>query len=132
MSSTGEIDGALPSSAFAKEHCACPTCGHPIADSTGDSSVDFAVSRQSASDEDSLSHPPIPTAFESEMSAAEELKLLKTQIQDVRRVCEAIARGDFSQNVSVPVQGDDMIQLKEVVNVRNRNALSVAKDNNSS
>lgn len=51
------------------------------------------------------------------MSAAEELKLLKTQIRDVRRVCEAIARGDFSQKVTVPVQGDDMVHLKDDVNI---------------
>lgn len=119
MTSTGQTEGALPSVASAKEHCACPTCGRPIANSTVDSSVDLSteIPRQFASDEGSLSHPPAPAAaFESEMSAAEELKLLKTQIRDVRRVCEAIARGDFSQKVTVPVQGGDMVHLKDDIN----------------
>lgn len=117
MTSTGQTEGALPS--LASANCACPTCGRPIANSTVDSSVDLStgISGQFASDEGSLSHPPAPAAaFESEMSAAEELKLLKTQIRDVRRVCEAIARGDFSQKVTVPVQDDDMVHLKDDIN----------------
>ena len=46
----------------------------------------------------------------------EELKLLKTQVQDVSRVCQAVARGDLSQKITVPVQGNVIIQLKEVIN----------------
>ncbi|EPS94054.1 hypothetical protein FOMPIDRAFT_50286 [Fomitopsis schrenkii] len=50
------------------------------------------------------------------MSAVEELKLLKAQVQDVARVCNAVARGDLSQKITVPVQGVVMVQLKEVIN----------------
>ena len=50
------------------------------------------------------------------MSAVEELRLLKTQVQDVARVCEAVARGDLSQKITVPVQGVVMVQLKDVIN----------------
>ena len=46
----------------------------------------------------------------------EELKLLKTQVQDVSRVCQAVARGDLSQKITLPVEGNVMIQLKEVIN----------------
>jgi osomolarity two-component system sensor histidine kinase NIK1 len=63
--------------------------------------------------------PPGPltaAAFESGMSAVEELKLLKTQVQDVSRVCQAVARGDLSQKITVPVQGVVMVQLKDVIN----------------
>ncbi|OCH92001.1 histidine kinase [Obba rivulosa] len=63
--------------------------------------------------------PPGPlaaAAFESGLSAVEELKLLKTQVQDVARVCNAVARGDLSQKITVPVQGVVMVQLKEVIN----------------
>ena len=63
--------------------------------------------------------PPGPlaaAAFESGMSAVDELKLLKTQVQDVARVCNAVARGDLSQKITVPVQGVVMIQLKDVIN----------------
>lgn len=63
--------------------------------------------------------PPGPlatAAFESGMSAMEELKLLKTQVQDVSRVCQAVARGDLSQKITVPVQGVVMVQLKDVIN----------------
>ena len=46
----------------------------------------------------------------------EELKLLKTQVQDVSLVCQAVARGDLSQKITLPVEGNVMIQLKEVIN----------------
>jgi osomolarity two-component system sensor histidine kinase NIK1 len=42
--------------------------------------------------------------------------LLKDQVQDVSRVCNAVARGDLSQKITVPVQGVVMVQLKEVIN----------------
>ena len=50
------------------------------------------------------------------MSAVEELRLLKAQVQDVAKVCNAVARGDLSQKITVPVQGPVMIQLKDVIN----------------
>ncbi|QRW22757.1 Hybrid signal transduction histidine kinase [Rhizoctonia solani] len=50
------------------------------------------------------------------MSAVEELKLLKAQVQDVARVCKAVAEGDLSQKITVPVQGPVMVQLKDVIN----------------
>jgi len=52
----------------------------------------------------------------SPLSATEELKLLKAQVQDVARVCNAVARGDLSQKITVPVQGVVMVQLKDVIN----------------
>ena len=55
-------------------------------------------------------------AFESGISAVEELGLLKAQVQDVARVCNAVACGDLSQKITVPVHGDVMVQLKEVIN----------------
>jgi len=60
--------------------------------------------------------PLAHAAFESGMSAVEELKLLKAQVQDVARVCNAVARGDLSQKITVPVQGLVMVQLKNVIN----------------
>ena len=56
----------------------------------------------------SLVVPPGPLAaatFGSGMSAVEELRLLKAQVQDVARVCNAVACGDLSQKITVPVQG---------------------------
>jgi methyl-accepting chemotaxis protein len=50
------------------------------------------------------------------MSAVEELRLLKAQVQDVARVCNAVARGDLSMKITVPVQGVVMVQLKDVIN----------------
>jgi len=41
----------------------------------------------------------------------EELNLPKAQVQDVARVCNAVARGDLSQKITVPVQGVVMVQL---------------------
>ncbi|KAK7012603.1 hypothetical protein R3P38DRAFT_3209162 [Favolaschia claudopus] len=48
--------------------------------------------------------------------ALEELRLLKNQVRDVSRVCNAVAAGDLTQKIIVPVQGDLMIQLKQVIN----------------
>ena len=56
----------------------------------------------------------------------EELKLLKTQVQDVSRVCQAVARGDLSQKITLPVKGNVMIQLKEVINTMVRLAFLIA------
>lgn len=89
---------------------------------TGGSSVDLinGIFGAPTSDESSpLVVPPGPlatAAFESGMSAVEELKLLKTQVQDVSRVCQAVARGDLSQKITVPVQGVVMVHLKDVIN----------------
>ncbi|KAJ7127901.1 hypothetical protein C8R44DRAFT_667282 [Mycena epipterygia] len=50
------------------------------------------------------------------MDALEELRLLKDQVRDVSRVCNAVATGDLTQKIIVPVQGDLMVQLKKVIN----------------
>ena len=55
-------------------------------------------------------------AVESSMSAVEELRLLKAQVSDVARVCKAVADGDLTQKITVPVQGPVMVQLKDVIN----------------
>lgn len=60
--------------------------------------------------------PLAAAAFESGLSAVEELKLLKAQVMDVARVCNAVATGDLSQKITVPVQGVVMVQLKDVIN----------------
>ena len=92
----------------------CPTCGRSISDPllvTGYSDL--------SPDSSPLVIPMGPlaaAAFESGMSAVEELKLLKAQVQDVARVCNAVARGDLSQKITVPVQGVVMVQLKDVIN----------------
>ena len=73
--------------------------------------------------------PPGPlaaAAFESGMSAVEELRLLKAQVQDVALVCNAVARGDLSKKITVPVQGVVMVQLKEVINAMVRRLSNVA------
>ena len=53
---------------------------------------------------------------ESGMSAEEELILLKAQVQDIARVCKAVALGDLTQHIMVPVQGPVMVELKEIIN----------------
>lgn len=63
--------------------------------------------------------PPGPLTFSapaSDMSVVEELKLLKAQVSDVARVCNAVARGDLEQRITVPVWGTVMTQVKDVVN----------------
>ncbi|KAH6897665.1 hypothetical protein BKA70DRAFT_1315390, partial [Coprinopsis sp. MPI-PUGE-AT-0042] len=64
-----------------------------------------------------LEGSPTPASEDaSPLSATEELQLLKAQVQDVARVCNAVARGDLSQKITVPVQGVVMVQLKDVIN----------------
>ncbi|PSS38101.1 hypothetical protein PHLCEN_2v81 [Hermanssonia centrifuga] len=87
-------------------HC-CTTCGRSF--------TEYARVPMSSP----MIIPPGPlaaAAFESGISAVEELRLLKAQVQDVARVCNAVACGDLSQKITVPVQGDVMVQLKEVIN----------------
>ncbi|KAJ7692771.1 hypothetical protein B0H17DRAFT_533990 [Mycena rosella] len=55
-------------------------------------------------------------ASQGGMDALEELRLLKDQVRDVSRVCNAVATGDLTQKIIVPVQGDLMVQLKKVIN----------------
>ena len=61
--------------------------------------------------------PPGPMlAFESDMSVVEELRLLKAQVSDLARVCNAVAQGDLCQKVTVPVHGVVVVQVRNVVN----------------
>ncbi|KAJ7030948.1 hypothetical protein C8F04DRAFT_960999, partial [Mycena alexandri] len=55
-------------------------------------------------------------ATQGGMDALEELRLLKDQVRDVSRVCNAVVTGDLTQKITVPVQGDLMVQLKKVIN----------------
>jgi osomolarity two-component system, sensor histidine kinase NIK1 len=99
------------------DHVMCPTCGKAITDSITMSRVSSAFTGSPSGSP--LVVPPGPlaaAAFESGMSAVEELRLLKAQVQDVARVCNAVARGDLSQKITVPVQGVVMVQLKDVIN----------------
>jgi osomolarity two-component system sensor histidine kinase NIK1 len=50
------------------------------------------------------------------MSAEKELELLKAQVQDIARVCKAVATGDLSQKIIVPVKGQAMTELKDIIN----------------
>jgi osomolarity two-component system, sensor histidine kinase NIK1 len=85
----------------------------------------IAFSAPPTSHGDLASRPPFGTAgsdklvnaaFESDMGTVEELRFVKTQMSDVARVCNAVARGDLSQRITVHVQGAFMVQLKDVIN----------------
>jgi osomolarity two-component system sensor histidine kinase NIK1 len=74
---------------------------------------------QSSPDPRLLLIPPGPlsaAAFDSGTSAVEELRLLKAQLPDVAHVCEAVANGDLTQKITVPVQGPLMVQIKDLIN----------------
>ncbi|KAG2083298.1 uncharacterized protein F5147DRAFT_175424 [Suillus discolor] len=114
--SNGSSSSAPPTSHI--EHMACPTCGKAITDTLMMSRINSSSFDGSPSGSP-LVVPPSPlaaAAFESGMSAVEELRLLKAQVSDVARVCNAVARGDLSQKITVPVQGVVMVQLKDVIN----------------
>ena len=60
---------------------------------------------------------PLTTAAkEGGLSAMMELKLLKTQVQGVSCICQVVACGDLLQKITVPVEGNVIIQHKEVSN----------------
>jgi len=82
-------------------------------------------------DDSPLIVPPSPlraVAFESSMSAVEELRLLKAQISDVVRVCNAVAMGDLGHKITVSAQGVVMEQFKDVVNTMVDNLRKFAKE----
>jgi osomolarity two-component system, sensor histidine kinase NIK1 len=102
------------SSAPPTAHAHCPTCGRSVSDP-----IMLPGYADISPDSSPLVIPMGPlaaAAFESGMSAVEELKLLKAQVQDVARVCNAVARGDLSQKITVVVQGVVMVQLKDIIN----------------
>lgn len=53
---------------------------------------------------------------ESGLSAEQELQLLRAQVRDIARVCKAVALGDLSQHIMVPVRGPVMVELKDIIN----------------
>ncbi|KAI0048484.1 hypothetical protein FA95DRAFT_1557995 [Auriscalpium vulgare] len=48
--------------------------------------------------------------------AEQELRLMKAQVQDVARVCNAITKGDMRQRMTMPAHGIVMVMVKDVVN----------------
>lgn len=112
--SVGNPPWSAPPSSHA-DSVPCPTCGKLL----GDATLFARIHTYSGTEGSPLVIPPGPlvaAAFESGLSAVEELQLLKAQVQDVARVCNAVARGDLSQKITVPVQGVVMVQLKDVIN----------------
>ena len=105
------------------DHSHCPTCGKVVADTITMSKITASLGSSQAGSPLVVPPGPLATAaFESGMSAIEELRLLKAQVQDVARVCNAVARGDLSQKITVPVQGVVMVQLKDVINTMVRSS----------
>lgn len=96
----------------------CPLCGGTVGDSISFSKVSSAF-KTSPSSGSPIVVPPGPlvdVACESGINAVEELRLLKAQISDAARVCNAVAHGDLSQKVTVPAQGIVMVQFRDVIN----------------
>ncbi|BEI90238.1 uncharacterized protein CcaverHIS019_0303080 [Cutaneotrichosporon cavernicola] len=90
---------------------ACPSCSAPIYQSTVPPTSPFA-SLELTSPRQSWSNGVADTG----MSAEKELELLKAQVQDIARVCKAVATGDLSQKIIVPVKGQAMTELKDIIN----------------
>lgn len=90
---------ATSSSAPPTAYAHCPTCGKTVSEPL--IIPVYSSSSSSSSPDVHLGSSPLvipmgplaAAAFESGMSAVEELKLLKAQVQDVARVCNAVARG---------------------------------------
>jgi hypothetical protein len=114
-------------------HGFCPTCHRPATDlqmlqklKGSDAALQFIDDPASP-----MLVPPGPlatAAYESGMSAVDELRLLKDQIKDVASVCSAVARGDLSKKVTVPVHGVVMVELKEVINLMVENLAKFSQE----
>ncbi|SJL05219.1 related to nik-1 protein (Os-1p protein) [Armillaria ostoyae] len=96
----------------------CPTCSTRITDSDDVKRMSsFGIKPSPNSPLIVAPSGPLATvAVESGLSAVEELKLLKDQVQDVARVCNAVANGDLSQKITVEVRGAVMVSLKDAIN----------------
>lgn len=80
----------------------CPTCHRSSRDPLPITPMNhLTISRTAPADD-----------VDSPMSAETELELLKAQVQDIARVCKAVALGDLTQKIIVPVKGQEMIELK--------------------
>ena len=109
------------------ENHKCPHCGHEL----GGFPFSQGSTRYLDYEPDSPlivpTHGPLVTVVkEGDLSTMEELKLRKTQVQNISRVCQAVACGDLSQKITLPVEGNVMIQLKEVINTMVRLAFLIA------
>lgn len=97
-----------------EQQSACPQCSHGLV--VNPTTPEFII--------DESTNVPIlvplgllvTPEFEPRVDPAEELKLLKSQISDVARVCNAVSRGDLSRKITAPTQGVVMTQIKDVVN----------------
>lgn len=98
----------------------CPSCGASVQSLV----VSVATPATSFASLDISSSPrPVPNVAwinahvnETGMSAEKELELLKAQVQDIARVCKAVATGDLTQKIIVPVKGQAMTELKDIIN----------------
>lgn len=99
---------------------ACPHCGtsvqYPVTSlatpSTSFASLDISSSPRHVPNVNWIN----AHVNETGMSAEKELELLKAQVQDIARVCKAVATGDLTQKIIVPVKGQAMTELKDIIN----------------
>lgn len=108
---------SAPATAFA-EHIDCPTCGTRVTDpsiANKVASLDAQVSPHSLSIISGSSRSD-KGGHDGGLNAQDELKLLKDQVQDVARVCNAVANGDLSQKITVEVRSIVMVKLKDAIN----------------
>lgn len=108
---------SAPVAAFA-EYIDCPTCSGRVTDTGMISKIAlFSTTLSPGSPSVVAKNGPLETAArESGMNAVDELRLLKSQVQDVARVCNAVARGDLSQQITVEVRSEVMVNLKDAIN----------------
>ncbi|KAK0444528.1 two-component histidine kinase Le.nik1-like protein [Desarmillaria tabescens] len=115
------VEAAATSSApptSSPEYISCPRCGTRTTDPRTIHKISSFSTRISSGSPSvvTIGGPLDIAARVSGMSAVEELKLLKDQVQDVARVCNAVANGDLSQKITVEVRGEVMVKLKDAIN----------------
>ncbi|KAF9021710.1 HAMP TYPE histidine kinase [Hymenopellis radicata] len=108
---------SAPATAYA-DYINCPTCGARITDPQAIAKItSFGAQVSPGSPSVVATGGPLDTAArESGITAVDELRLLKVQVQDVARVCNAVANGDLSQKITVEVRSVVMVKLKDAIN----------------
>ena len=122
----------------------CPSCSRPIAKTPTPPAASHPITMSFSTPQLPVSHRLLPNpthniltttsgasvltggpgsngwarsgVSDSGMSAEKELELLKAQVQDIARVCKAVATGDLTQKIIVPVEGQAMTELKDIIN----------------
>ena len=86
-----------PITSTAENH-KCPHCGHEPSGLLFSQGSNLYLDYEPDSPSVVPTHGPLATVAKGGLNVMEDLKLLKTQVQGVSRICQAVAREDLSED----------------------------------